>query len=84
LNGFADYGTSYLASCCDAPTNGSCGMTQVIGRSSCLRAVDSFWDTYANIIKYAGLGVTAVELVAFIFACCLANQTRNSQRRQNY
>uniref|UniRef100_A0A6P4EQ60 Tetraspanin n=1 Tax=Drosophila rhopaloa TaxID=1041015 RepID=A0A6P4EQ60_DRORH len=84
LNGFADYGTSYPASCCDAPTNGSCGITQVIGRPSCLRAVDSFWDTNANIIKYAGLGVTAVELVAFIFACCLANQTRNSQRRQNY
>ncbi|XP_016940356.1 CD63 antigen [Drosophila suzukii] len=84
LNGFADYGITYPASCCDSPSNGTCGLTQVMTRSSCLKAVDSFWDTNVNIIKYAGLGVTAVELVAFIFACCLANQTRNSQRRQNY
>ncbi|KAI8037333.1 23 kDa integral membrane protein [Drosophila gunungcola] len=84
LNGFADYGVKYPASCCDAPSNGTCALTQVMNRSSCLKAVDSFWDTNVNIIKYAGLGVTAVELVAFIFACCLANQTRNSQRRQNY
>jgi len=103
LNGFADYGITYPASCCDSPSNGTCALTQVMTRSSCLKAVDSFWDTNVSIIKYAGLGVTAVEvriaynvlwirqtewyffqLVAFIFACCLANQTRNSQRRQNY
>ncbi|EDW46692.1 GM20827 [Drosophila sechellia] len=84
LNGFSDYGITYPASCCDSPSNGTCGLAQVMSRSSCLRAVDSFWDTNVSIIKYAGLGVTAVELVAFIFACCLANQTRNSQRRQNY
>ncbi|KAH8267076.1 hypothetical protein KR018_001718 [Drosophila ironensis] len=85
-NGFSDYGAAvnYPASCCDSPSNGSCLVTQVVTRPGCLKAVDSFWDTNVNIIKYAGLGVTAVELVAFIFACCLANQTRNSQRRQNY
>ncbi|KAH8237210.1 hypothetical protein KR038_007049 [Drosophila bunnanda] len=84
LHGFADYGISYPASCCDSPSNGSCGITQVATRPSCLSSIDSFWNTNVNIIKYAGLGVTVVELVAFIFACCLANQTRNSQRRQNY
>ncbi|BFG06159.1 CD63 antigen-like [Drosophila madeirensis] len=84
LHKFSDYGLSYPGSCCDSPTNGSCTLTSVMTRPGCLSAVDSFWDTNVSIIKYAGLGVTAVELVAFIFACCLANQTRNSQRRQNY
>ncbi|KAM8711873.1 hypothetical protein ACLKA7_012388 [Drosophila subpalustris] len=83
LHGFADYGITYPASCCDSPTNGYCSMT-VIFKSGCKSAVDSLWDTNVNIIKYAGLGVLVVELVAFIFACCLANQTRNNLRRQNY
>ncbi|KAH8299702.1 hypothetical protein KR044_004938, partial [Drosophila immigrans] len=31
--------------------------------------------------KYFGLGLIAVELVGFIFACCLANNVRNYKRR---
>ncbi|EDV35865.1 uncharacterized protein Dana_GF12681 [Drosophila ananassae] len=82
---YIDYvSTSFPGSCCDSPSNGTCSIKQVIDRPGCLAAVDSFWDTNVNIIKYAGLGVTAIELVAFIFGCCLANQTRNVQRRQNY
>ncbi|KAL7736665.1 hypothetical protein ACLKA6_015297 [Drosophila palustris] len=84
LHGFADYGTTYPASCCDSPTNGYCSLTSVMFKPGCKSAVDSLWDTNVNIIKYAGLGVLVVELVAFIFACCLANQTRNNLRRQNY
>ncbi|XP_064540399.1 CD63 antigen [Drosophila montana] len=84
LHKFSDYGVTYPASCCDTPTNGTCSLTSVMFKPGCKSAVDSLWDTNANIIKYAGLGVTAVELVAFIFACCLANQTRNNQRRQNF
>ncbi|EDW08622.1 CD63 antigen [Drosophila mojavensis] len=81
---FSDYGTVYPASCCDSPSNGTCSLTSVLFKPGCKSAVDSLWDTNANIIKYAGLGVTAVELVAFIFACCLANQVRNNERRQNF
>ncbi|XP_017093879.1 23 kDa integral membrane protein [Drosophila bipectinata] len=85
LKSYVDYvSVTFPASCCDSPSNSTCSITQVTGRPGCLGAVDTFWDTNVNIIKYAGLGVTAIELVAFIFGCCLANQTRNSQRRQNY
>ncbi|KAH8370692.1 hypothetical protein KR093_004694 [Drosophila rubida] len=84
LNGFSDYGGNYPPSCCDNPQNGSCSFLAVAPRPGCRSAVESLWNTNINIIKYAGLGVLAVELVAFIFACCLANQTRNDLRRQNY
>ncbi|XP_023037901.1 23 kDa integral membrane protein [Drosophila willistoni] len=85
LHNAADYlSLTVPASCCDSPTNGSCSAATAVFRPGCLSAVDDVWDTNANIIKYAGLGVTAIELVAFIFACCLANQTRNNARRQNY
>ncbi|XP_014102812.2 23 kDa integral membrane protein [Bactrocera oleae] len=70
-------------SCCG--TNAaSCNMLDAIKRPGCKQAFHSFWDKSINIVRYAGLGVAAIELVAFIFACCLANQVRNSQRRANY
>ncbi|KAH8415986.1 hypothetical protein KR222_006083 [Zaprionus bogoriensis] len=85
LHGFLDYGTQIPASCCSSPSGGFCNpLTSGIYLSGCRSTVDDLWDGNANIIKYAGLGVVAVELVAFIFACCLANQTRNNARRQNY
>ncbi|ALC42344.1 Tsp42Ed [Drosophila busckii] len=84
LKGFADYSGNVPASCCDNPSNNTCSMIDVMFKPGCQGAVDSLWDKNVNIIKYAGLGVTAIELIAFIFACCLANQTRNNIRRQNY
>lgn len=34
--------------------------------------------------KYFGLGLIVVELVGFVFACCLANNVRNYKRRNAY
>ncbi|XP_011205581.2 23 kDa integral membrane protein [Bactrocera dorsalis] len=70
-------------SCCG--TNAvSCSVLDAIKKPGCEEAFHSFWDKSINIVRYAGLGVAAIELVAFIFACCLANQVRNSKRRANY
>ncbi|EDW51570.1 23 kDa integral membrane protein-like [Drosophila sechellia] len=34
--------------------------------------------------KYVGIGLIGVELIGFIFACCLANNVRNYKRRNAY
>lgn len=84
-NSSSDYPiTAIPASCCDAPSNGFCDAAQAKNREGCKGKFANFWSININIIKYAGLGVAAVELVAFIFSCCLANQVRNSSRRQHY
>lgn len=70
-------------SCCGANAI-SCSMLEAMTKPGCKQAFNSFWNKSINIVRYAGLGVAAVELVAFIFACCLANQVRNNIRRANY
>ncbi|CAD7015436.1 23 kDa integral membrane protein [Ceratitis capitata] len=86
LNGSTDYTfnlESVPNSCC-GPNAISCNMLEATSKAGCEQAFNSFWDKSINIVRYAGLGVAAVELVAFIFACCLANQVRNTKRRANY
>ncbi|XP_067634365.1 23 kDa integral membrane protein-like [Eurosta solidaginis] len=70
-------------SCCGAQAT-SCNMVEAMKKPGCAQAFNSFWKNSINIIMYAGFAVAAVELVAFIFACCLANQVRNTIRRSNY
>ncbi|XP_036332320.1 23 kDa integral membrane protein-like [Rhagoletis pomonella] len=85
-NGSTDYTfnlESIPNSCCGANAI-SCNMVEAMKKPGCAQAFTSFWDKSLNIVRYAGLGVAAVELVAFIFACCLANQVRNERRRANY
>lgn len=86
LSSAADYTLnldSVPNSCCGANAI-TCNMLEALKKPGCEEAFISFWDKSINIVRYAGLGVAAVELVAFIFACCLANQVRNSKRRANY
>uniref|UniRef100_A0A1A9Z7J0 Tetraspanin n=1 Tax=Glossina pallidipes TaxID=7398 RepID=A0A1A9Z7J0_GLOPL len=85
-NGFTDYtlaGEAIPPSCCEV-TATSCTAIEAISRPGCVRAFTNFWENSMNIIRYAGLGVAGVELVAFIFGCCLANQMRNKHRRSHY
>uniref|UniRef100_A0A1A9WI23 Tetraspanin n=1 Tax=Glossina brevipalpis TaxID=37001 RepID=A0A1A9WI23_9MUSC len=85
-NTFADYtlaGESIPPSCCEVSAT-SCSPLQAMKRPGCLSAFTTFWENSINIIRYAGLGVAGVELVAFIFGCCLANQMRNHHRRAHY
>ncbi|XP_061402422.1 23 kDa integral membrane protein-like isoform X2 [Musca vetustissima] len=53
-------------------------------RVGCKQAFVDFWDRNADIIKYAGLVIAAIEFAGFIFACCLANNIRNYKRRSGY
>ncbi|XP_039955736.1 23 kDa integral membrane protein-like [Bactrocera tryoni] len=86
VNGSTDYTLNLESipnSCCG--TNAvSCSVLDALKKPGCEEAFHSFWDKSINIVRYAGLGVAAIELVAFIFACCLANQVRNNIRRANY
>ncbi|XP_030375503.1 23 kDa integral membrane protein-like [Scaptodrosophila lebanonensis] len=76
FNDFKDYNSSLLPkSCCNLSVT-RCDVNQVIGVPGCKTALSNFWETYIPVIKYAGLGVAVVELTAFIFAFCLANQIR--------
>ncbi|XP_073845828.1 23 kDa integral membrane protein-like [Musca autumnalis] len=82
-NSPADYLLNVPKSCC-GPTAASCSITEAALRPGCAKAFDRMWSKNIDIIRYAGLGVAGIELVAFIFACCLANQVRNNRRREYY
>ncbi|XP_054739207.1 23 kDa integral membrane protein-like [Anastrepha obliqua] len=86
LNGSTDYTfnlESIPNSCCGSSAV-SCSVLDALKKPGCSAAFTNFWDKSIDIVRYAGLGVAAIELVAFIFACCLANQVRNTRRRANY
>ncbi|KAM8711872.1 hypothetical protein ACLKA7_012387 [Drosophila subpalustris] len=67
------------ASCCE----GSClNPTNIYG--GCHDKFVNFMAGSSETAKYAGIGLIVVELVGFIFACCLANNVRNYKRRNGY
>jgi CD63 antigen len=68
LNNREEWGAAIPPSC-EAFTTG-CGV-----------AVNDFISTSGNIIGAVALGVAGIELIGFIFACCLANSIRNQSRR---
>ncbi|KAH8370690.1 hypothetical protein KR093_004695 [Drosophila rubida] len=77
--GPADYITNFQtlpSSCCE----GSClNPANVYG--GCREKLISIMSGNSETARYIGLGLIAVELVGFIFACCLANNVRNYKRR---
>lgn len=67
------------ASCC---AHG--GQTCLVGdafQNGCGSTIHDFISTSGNIIGAVALGVAGIELIGFIFACCLANSIRNQSRR---
>lgn len=50
----------------------------------CRSKFQEFMSFSTDTAKHVGLGLIAVELVGFIFACCLANNVRNYKRRNAY
>ncbi|KAL5286815.1 hypothetical protein ACFFRR_008050 [Megaselia abdita] len=78
---FIEYGVSIPSSCCQEQ---NCSNPLNIYVTGCKTALVSLWDNNGDIIKFAGLGIAAIELIGFIFACCLANNIRNYKRRADY
>ncbi|XP_055920654.1 23 kDa integral membrane protein-like [Eupeodes corollae] len=82
--GSQDYfGEAVPNSCCGRSAT-SCSMISVLIKPGCSQAFKDFWTTHISIAKYAGMVVAGVELIAIIFACCIANQSRNERRRAPY
>lgn len=71
--------TTLPASCCD----GSC-VNPLNIHGGCRSKFVDFMSGSTEKAKYVGIGLIAVELVGFIFACCLANNVRNYKRRNAY
>ncbi|XP_052841813.1 23 kDa integral membrane protein [Drosophila gunungcola] len=67
------------ASCC----NGSC-LLPTNYYPGCRGKFVELMSASSEAAKYAGIGLIAVELIGFIFACCLANNVRNYKRRNAY
>ncbi|XP_017865319.1 PREDICTED: 23 kDa integral membrane protein [Drosophila arizonae] len=84
-NGAQDYvslsffNSGLPSSCCD----GTCTNPLNIYGGCRAKFVD-FMSGSSEKAKYVGLGLIVVELVGFIFACCLANNVRNYKRRNGY
>ncbi|XP_058982330.1 23 kDa integral membrane protein-like [Musca domestica] len=79
-----DYTLEGVPKSCCGPSATSCSLVEALPRPGCKTAFDRMWSKNIDIIRYAGLGVAGIELIAFIFACCLANQVRNARRREYY
>lgn len=67
------------SSCCEGNTN-TC-TAQTAFQTGCRVALNDFIYTSGNIVGAVALGVAGIELIGFIFACCLANSIRNQSRR---
>ncbi|XP_073845829.1 23 kDa integral membrane protein-like [Musca autumnalis] len=81
LNGSNDYTSNGLTvpnSCCGTMNN-ACPATVYEFKPGCRKEFRDFWSTNINIIRYAGIGVAIVELVALTFACCLMSSIRKSR-----
>ncbi|XP_039954598.1 23 kDa integral membrane protein [Bactrocera neohumeralis] len=82
-NGISDYVLLLQtppASCCEH--NDCLNPLNIYG--GCRSKFQEFMSFSTDTAKYVGLGLIAVELVGFIFACCLANNVRNYKRRNAY
>ncbi|XP_054738994.1 23 kDa integral membrane protein [Anastrepha obliqua] len=82
-NGFTDYAVlleSPPPSCCE---NDNC-MNPLNFYGGCRSQFQEFMSFSTDTAKYVGLGLICIELVGFIFACCLANNVRNYKRRNAY
>lgn len=81
LNRADQWGLLLPDSCCAQGSQCSVLNAFTVGCSS---AVNDFISTSGNIIGAVALGVAGIELIGFIFACCLANSIRNQSRRSAY
>jgi CD63 antigen len=82
-NDFNDYSplNIYPDSCCPSDTVvGNCTTSDVF-KNGCKNQLQDWIKTGAAVIAGVVLGVAAVELIALIFSCCLANSIRNSRSR---
>ncbi|TMW41935.1 hypothetical protein DOY81_012985 [Sarcophaga bullata] len=82
-NGYSDYVTGLRvpsAYCCDS----GIVCTPFNAHEGCKKKFIETMSGNTDNAKYFGLGLIAVELVGFIFGCCLANNIRNEKRRNPY
>jgi len=80
LNGALDWGLPLPSTCCEPGTT-ACLPIVTAFTNGCGQALNDFIYTSGNIIGAVALGVAGIELIGFIFACCLANSIRNQTRR---
>lgn len=80
LNTALDWLGETPASCCE-PNAIECISLVNAYKTGCAEAVRDFVGRAANIGGFVVIGVAAIELIGFIFACCLSNNIRNHSRR---
>ncbi|KAM7345932.1 23 kDa integral membrane protein-like [Cochliomyia hominivorax] len=75
---YLDYPAGSVPSSCCGTMTGECPQSVYSTKPGCRAEFVNFWSTNTNIIRYAGIAVALVELVAFTFACCLVSSIRKS------
>jgi len=79
LENASQWGITPPNSCCASGTS-LCTLGTAFN-TGCRVALNDFIYTSGNIVGAVALGVAGIELIGFIFACCLANSIRNQTRR---
>lgn len=68
-------------SCCGKEEGGFCTSADKIYGQGCLSQIQQFLVYAGKALGGIALGIAGVELIGIIFALCLANSIKNSQRR---
>ncbi|EDV59748.1 23 kDa integral membrane protein [Drosophila erecta] len=76
---YLTYGKPLPSSCC----SGSC-LIPTNYYPGCRGKFIDLMSAGSENAKFVGIGLIGVELIGFIFACCLANNVRNYKRRNAY
>ncbi|XP_076753924.1 tetraspanin 6 isoform X1 [Xylocopa sonorina] len=67
-------------SCCNKPEGDTCSANES-AQEGCVQAIKDALNTAGTILGSIAIAVAGVELIGIIFALCLANSIRNSERR---
>ncbi|KAG5339014.1 CD63 protein, partial [Acromyrmex charruanus] len=74
------HGTPIPGSCCGKVASDTCDPTESY-RTGCVEALEDFFNSALTVLGGVALGIAATELIGIIFALCLANSIKNTERR---
>ena len=68
-------------SCCGKPEGEVCSKRDVSNVPGCADKIAEVLETAGTVLGSVAIGIAGIELVGIIFALCLANSIRNTERR---
>lgn len=74
------HGIPIPGTCCGKIESDTCDPIESY-RTGCVEALEDFFNSALTVLGGVALGIAATELIGIIFALCLANSIKNTERR---